>query len=111
MWHNFLLGVTAGSLCEWKGILVRNLGFLLDMMTLLMALGHYVHIWWLHGMAFHLVDAVLFLNIRVNVMLCAMLIPMFRVHLSWLLASFFDVIFLNFNSHFPGIVKCNRKAY
>lgn len=54
----------AGSLCEWKGILVRNLGFLLDMMTLLMALGHYVHIWWLHGMAFHLVDAVLFLNIR-----------------------------------------------
>ncbi|KAA8533861.1 hypothetical protein F0562_031378 [Nyssa sinensis] len=56
--------VTAGSLWEWKGILIRNLGFFLDMMTLLMALGHYVHIWWLHGMAFHLVDAVLFLNIR-----------------------------------------------
>uniref|UniRef100_A0A5B6YUK8 RING-type E3 ubiquitin transferase n=1 Tax=Davidia involucrata TaxID=16924 RepID=A0A5B6YUK8_DAVIN len=56
--------VTAGSLSEWKGILIRNLGFFLDMMTLLMALGHYVHIWWLHGMAFHLVDAVLFLNIR-----------------------------------------------
>ncbi|KAJ4953071.1 hypothetical protein NE237_029903 [Protea cynaroides] len=34
------------------------------MMTLLMALGHYMYIWWLHGMAFHLVDAVLFLNIR-----------------------------------------------
>lgn len=54
----------AGSLWEWKGILIRNLGFFLDMGTLLMALGHYVHIWWLHGMAFHLVDAVLFLNIR-----------------------------------------------
>ncbi|KAM7494626.1 hypothetical protein LguiB_029235 [Lonicera macranthoides] len=54
----------AGSLLEWKGLLIRNLGFFLDMMTLLMALGHYVHIWWLHGMAFHLVDAVLFLNIR-----------------------------------------------
>ncbi|XP_062153729.1 E3 ubiquitin protein ligase RIN2 isoform X2 [Alnus glutinosa] len=54
----------AGSLSEWKGILIRNLGFSLDMATLLMALGHYVHIWWLHGMAFHLVDAVLFLNIR-----------------------------------------------
>uniref|UniRef100_A0A5B6YVH1 RING-type E3 ubiquitin transferase n=1 Tax=Davidia involucrata TaxID=16924 RepID=A0A5B6YVH1_DAVIN len=54
----------AGSLSEWKGILIRNLGFFLDMMTLLMALGHYVHIWWLHGMAFHLIDAVLFLNIR-----------------------------------------------
>lgn len=54
----------AGSLLEWKGILTRNLGFCLDMATLLMALGHYLHIWWLHGMAFHLVDAVLFLNIR-----------------------------------------------
>ncbi|EXC08935.1 hypothetical protein L484_003387 [Morus notabilis] len=53
-----------GSLLEWKGILTRNLGFCLDMATLLMALGHYLHIWWLHGMAFHLVDAVLFLNIR-----------------------------------------------
>ncbi|KAL8520019.1 hypothetical protein ACS0TY_010817 [Phlomoides rotata] len=55
---------SAGSLGEWKGILSRNLGFFLDMMTLLMALAHYLHIWWLHGMAFHLVDAVLFLNIR-----------------------------------------------
>ncbi|XVF49357.1 hypothetical protein PTKIN_Ptkin04bG0005100 [Pterospermum kingtungense] len=53
-----------GSFWEWKGILIRNLGFSLDMATLLMALGHYVLIWWLHGMAFHLVDAVLFLNIR-----------------------------------------------
>lgn len=59
-----MFDISAGSLSEWKGILVRNLGFVLDMMTLLMALGHYVHIWWLHGMAFHLVDAVLFLNIR-----------------------------------------------
>ncbi|OMO94901.1 Zinc finger, RING-type, partial [Corchorus capsularis] len=54
----------AGSFWEWKGILIRNLGFFLDMATLLMALGHYVLIWWLHGMAFHLVDAILFLNIR-----------------------------------------------
>ncbi|KAL5744312.1 hypothetical protein ACOSQ2_027428 [Xanthoceras sorbifolium] len=54
----------AGSLLEWKGILIRNLGFFLDMATLLLALGHYVHIWWLRGMAFHLVDAILFLNIR-----------------------------------------------
>ncbi|XAR71810.1 hypothetical protein NMG60_11018238 [Bertholletia excelsa] len=55
---------TTGALWEWKGVLVQNLGFFLDMMTLLMALGHYLQIWWLHGMAFHLVDAVLFLNIR-----------------------------------------------
>ena len=57
----------AGSLLEWKFILTRNLGFFLDMATLLMALGHYLHIWWLHGMAFHLVDVALFLNIRVNI--------------------------------------------
>ncbi|EOA13128.1 hypothetical protein CARUB_v10026147mg [Capsella rubella] len=60
----FLDSMTAGSLLEWKGLLNRNLGFFLDMATLVMALGHYFHIWWLHGMAFHLVDAVLFLNIR-----------------------------------------------
>lgn len=52
---------------EWKGSLIRNLGFILDMATYLMALGHYLHIWWLHGLAFHLVDAMLFLNIRVNI--------------------------------------------
>ncbi|KAJ4826495.1 hypothetical protein Tsubulata_038565 [Turnera subulata] len=33
--------LTAGSLLEWKGVLIRNLGFSLDMATLLMALGHY----------------------------------------------------------------------
>ncbi|KAM3730422.1 hypothetical protein ACB098_12G086400 [Castanea mollissima] len=72
----FLDTSAAGSLWEWKGILIRNVGFSLDMATLLMALGHYVHIWWLHGMAFHLVDAVLFLNIRVNI--CALLGAMFK---------------------------------
>ncbi|KAI4323778.1 hypothetical protein L6164_023357 [Bauhinia variegata] len=60
----FFDALTAGSILEWKGVLVRNLGFFLDMATFLMALGHYLHIWWLHGMAFHLVDAMLFLNIR-----------------------------------------------
>ncbi|KAI7750863.1 hypothetical protein M8C21_025269 [Ambrosia artemisiifolia] len=55
---------TSGSLWEWKSVILRNLGFFLDIMTLLMALGHYVYIWRLHGMTFHLVDAVLFLNIR-----------------------------------------------
>ncbi|CAA3008522.1 E3 ubiquitin ligase RIN2 [Olea europaea subsp. europaea] len=60
----------AGSLWEWKGIIIRNLGFFLDMMTLLMAIAHYLHIWLLHGMAFHLVDAVLFLNIRALLSAC-----------------------------------------
>lgn len=53
-----------GSFSECKGAIVRNLGFFLDIMTFLMALAHYLYIWWLHGMAFHLADAVLFLNIR-----------------------------------------------
>ncbi|XXG43098.1 hypothetical protein AAC387_Pa01g3211 [Persea americana] len=57
-------GLVAGSLWEWKGILNRNVGFCLDLMTLLMSVGHYLHIWWLHGMAFHFVDAVLFLILR-----------------------------------------------
>ncbi|CAL9772880.1 unnamed protein product [Musa acuminata subsp. burmannicoides] len=52
----------AGSLSEWKGILIRHCGFILDMFTLAMVLGHYLMTWWLHGMAFHLVDVVLFLN-------------------------------------------------
>ncbi|CAL0301767.1 unnamed protein product [Lupinus luteus] len=56
--------ITAGSLLECKGILIRNLGFFLDMATFFMALGHYMYIWRLHGVAFHLVDAVLFLNTR-----------------------------------------------
>lgn len=47
-------------------MLIRNFGFVLDVMTLLMAMGHYMHIWWLHGLSFHLIDAVLFLNLRVR---------------------------------------------
>lgn len=61
---------TSGSLWEWRSNLVWNLGFFLDMMTLLMALGHYALIWWLHGMSFQLVDAFLLLHIRALV--CAM---------------------------------------
>ncbi|XP_074558715.1 E3 ubiquitin protein ligase RIN2-like [Curcuma longa] len=54
----------AGSLSEWKGILISHCGFTLDMMTLLMELGHYFMTWWLHGLPFHLVDVVIFLNLR-----------------------------------------------
>lgn len=56
----------AGCFGEWKGILVRDFSFLLDMLTLLTALGHYLIIWWLHGLGFHLLDAVLFMNLRVS---------------------------------------------
>lgn len=64
LWSRIEVTLAAGSLAEWKGQLIRNCGFLLDMMALLMGVGHYVMIWWLHGMAFHLVDAILFLNLR-----------------------------------------------
>nr|KAJ0219288.1 hypothetical protein LSAT_V11C300130880 [Lactuca sativa] len=54
----------AGSFWDWKSVILRNVGFFSDIMTLLMALGHDVQIWRLHGITFHLVDATLFLNIR-----------------------------------------------
>uniref|UniRef100_A0A0C9RQW2 TSA: Wollemia nobilis Ref_Wollemi_Transcript_22094_2583 transcribed RNA sequence n=1 Tax=Wollemia nobilis TaxID=56998 RepID=A0A0C9RQW2_9CONI len=54
----------AGASWEWKGTIVRNCGFFMEVVTLLMALGHCLHIWWLRGLAFQLVDAVLFLNLR-----------------------------------------------
>ncbi|KAL0923726.1 hypothetical protein M5K25_007795 [Dendrobium thyrsiflorum] len=51
----------AGSLEEWKGLLNRTCCFLLDFVALLMSAGHYLMIWWLQDIAFHLADAVLFL--------------------------------------------------
>uniref|UniRef100_A0A453BIW5 E3 ubiquitin-protein ligase synoviolin-like TPR repeats domain-containing protein n=1 Tax=Aegilops tauschii subsp. strangulata TaxID=200361 RepID=A0A453BIW5_AEGTS len=54
----------AGSFSEWRGQLIRNFGFVIDLISLLMSLGHYSMIFWLRGMAFHLVDAVLLLNLR-----------------------------------------------
>ncbi|KMZ72031.1 E3 ubiquitin protein ligase RIN2 [Zostera marina] len=77
IWHHFSLDYDShcgdaqlsyksigASLYEWKTVVIRNFGFFLDTMTLLMALCHYLIIWWLHGMSFHIVDAVLFLNLR-----------------------------------------------
>ncbi|CAN6218824.1 unnamed protein product [Urochloa humidicola] len=54
----------AGSFSEWRGKLTRNFGFAIDLISLLMSLGHYSMIFWLRGIAFHLVDAVLLLNLR-----------------------------------------------
>ncbi|XP_062189038.1 E3 ubiquitin protein ligase RIN2-like [Phragmites australis] len=54
----------AGSFSEWRGKLIRNFSFAIDLISLLMSLGHYSMIFWLRGMVFHLVDAVLLLNLR-----------------------------------------------
>ncbi|KAG0589656.1 hypothetical protein KC19_1G037100 [Ceratodon purpureus] len=54
----------AGAAWEWRGTVVRNCSFVMDIVSLLLALGHCVHIWWLRGLAFQVVDAILFLNLR-----------------------------------------------
>lgn len=44
--------------------MVHNCSFVMDIVSLLLALGHCVHIWWLRGLALKVVDGVLFLNLR-----------------------------------------------
>jgi autocrine motility factor receptor len=39
----------AGSFSEWRGKVIRNFGFVIDLMSLLMSLGHYSMIFWLRG--------------------------------------------------------------
>ncbi|CAM6095061.1 unnamed protein product [Calypogeia fissa] len=54
----------AGAAWEWRGSVVRNWSFAMDIVSLMLALGHCVHIWWLRGLNFQVVDAILFLNLR-----------------------------------------------
>jgi E3 ubiquitin-protein ligase AMFR len=49
-----------------RGKLIRNFGFAIDLISLSMSVGHYSMIFWLRGMAFHLVDTVLLFNLRVS---------------------------------------------
>nr|KAJ0221391.1 hypothetical protein LSAT_V11C200098020 [Lactuca sativa] len=55
-------------LWEQKRIILRDVGFFLDIMSLFMSLGHYMHIWFLvlDDMTFPLVDAMLTLPIQVT---------------------------------------------
>ncbi|MCO5576559.1 hypothetical protein L7F22_030371 [Adiantum nelumboides] len=54
----------AAAAWEWRGSLLQNFGFAMDVVSYLLALSHCLHIWWLRGLAFKLVDGVLFLNLR-----------------------------------------------
>lgn len=54
----------AAASWEWRGLLVQNFSFAMDVVSYLLALSHCLHIWWLRGLAFKLVDGVLFLNLR-----------------------------------------------
>lgn len=65
MWIGYAMAY-AGAAWEWRGTVVRNCSFVMDIVSLLLALGHCVHIWWLRGLAFQVVDAILFLNLRVG---------------------------------------------
>ncbi|KAL7614389.1 hypothetical protein Lser_V15G09212 [Lactuca serriola] len=61
-----VLDMAAGLLWEQKRIILRDVGFFLDIMSLFMSLGHYMHIWFLvlDDMTFPLVDAMLTLPIQ-----------------------------------------------
>ncbi|KAG0369090.1 hypothetical protein BGZ54_000346 [Gamsiella multidivaricata] len=50
--------------CESRRIVQYYIEFVTDTMILVTTLGHYLHIMYLHGISFTLIDAVLFLNMR-----------------------------------------------
>ncbi|KAF9366197.1 hypothetical protein BGX34_005337 [Mortierella sp. NVP85] len=50
--------------CESRRTVQYYTEFITDTMILVTTLGHYLHIMYLHGISFTLIDAVLFLNIR-----------------------------------------------
>eukprot|EP00249_Psilotum_nudum_P016374 c25791_g1_i1 orf=659-2437(-) len=54
----------AGAAWEWRGTMVRNCSFAMDLVAMLLALGHCLHVWCLRGLGFQVVDGILFLNLR-----------------------------------------------
>ncbi|KAF9579690.1 hypothetical protein BGW38_003953 [Lunasporangiospora selenospora] len=50
--------------CESRRMVQYYIEFVTDTMILVTTLGHYLHIMYLHGISFTLIDAVLFLNMR-----------------------------------------------
>ncbi|KAJ7521574.1 hypothetical protein O6H91_19G060500 [Diphasiastrum complanatum] len=55
---------TAGAAWDWRAALPRYFSFVMDLLSLLLTVAHCLHIWCLRGLAFQVVDAVLFLNLR-----------------------------------------------
>ncbi|KAG1676963.1 hypothetical protein FOA52_014839 [Chlamydomonas sp. UWO 241] len=53
---------------EGKGALLYHTELVADVLVLTMTLAHYLHVWFLHGLSFQLIDAILFLDIRSIVM-------------------------------------------
>ena len=52
---------------DWRGPLWYFIGFFGDVGSLCIAAGHYIHVWTLNGISVNLIDAILFLNIRVTI--------------------------------------------
>ena len=52
---------------DWRGPLWYFIGFFGDITSLTISTCHYVHVWSLNGFSINLIDAILFLNIRVTV--------------------------------------------
>lgn len=57
-------GMSSATWAERRGQLLFYLNLNCDLAHLLLTLAHYAHIWWLHGLAFQIVDGVLLMNIR-----------------------------------------------
>ena len=62
-------GAAGGLASRWeawegKGSLLLHADLVADVLVHSMTLAHYLHIWWLHGVTFQLIDAILFLDIR-----------------------------------------------
>jgi hypothetical protein len=57
---------------EGRGAFLYHVDFVFDVVCHIVALAHYAHIWWLHGLALQLVDAILFLDMR-WALLCSVL--------------------------------------
>lgn len=49
---------------EGKNSILYHTELLSDVLIMAMTLAHYLHIWFLHGPSFQLIDAILFLDVR-----------------------------------------------
>jgi hypothetical protein len=49
---------------EGKNTLLYHVELASDLLVQLMTIAHYLHVWYLHGMTLHVVDAILLLDIR-----------------------------------------------
>eukprot|EP00163_Fabomonas_tropica_P003781 TRINITY_DN13346_c0_g1_i2.p1 TRINITY_DN13346_c0_g1~~TRINITY_DN13346_c0_g1_i2.p1 ORF type:complete len:545 (+),score=21.08 TRINITY_DN13346_c0_g1_i2:548-2182(+) len=59
-----LYDVSLSGTWEPRGTWIFYVEFVTDTIELVVTLGHYLHIWWVHGMYFNFVDVYLFVTLR-----------------------------------------------